>query len=146
MPRIARLFDPLRFTRGIPREPSMIRSTRKTVPALALAAALAACVAGGAFAPNAMAQGDPAKGREKIQACAGCHGIEGYRTAYPEVYAVPRIAGQHEAYLAKALQAYKSGERNHPSMRAIASSLSDEDMANLAAYYARAPRTRTAAK
>ena len=50
--------------------------------------------------------------------CAGCHGIEGWRTAFPEVYKVPRIAGQHEAYLVKALQAYKSGERSHPSMRA----------------------------
>src|SRR5512144_382069 len=79
--------------------------------------------------------GDAAAGRQKTQMCAGCHGIEGWRTAYPEVYPVPRIAGQHPAYLVKALQAYKSGERSHPSMRAIAASLSDKDMADLAAYY-----------
>jgi cytochrome c553 len=89
---------------------------------------------------QAMAQGAPAgdatKGRDKTQMCQGCHGIDGWRTAYPEVYTVPRLGSQHEAYLVRALQAYKSGERNHPSMRAIAASLSDQDMADLAAYYA----------
>src|SRR5262249_54961321 len=73
--------------------------------------------------------GDPAKGRNKTQMCQGCHGIDGWRTAYPEVYTVPRLGNQHEAYLAKALQEYKSGQRSHPSMRAIAASLSDQDMA-----------------
>jgi cytochrome c553 len=67
--------------------------------------------------------------------CQGCHGIEGWRTAFPEVYRVPKIAGQHQAYLVKALHEYKSGERSHPSMRAIAASLSDDDMADVAAYY-----------
>jgi cytochrome c553 len=80
--------------------------------------------------------GDAAKGRQKTQMCTGCHGIEGWRTAFPEVYHVPRIGGQHEAYLVKALQEYKSAERSHPSMRAIAASLSEQDMADLAAYYA----------
>jgi cytochrome c553 len=80
--------------------------------------------------------GDPAKGRDKTQMCQGCHGIDGWRTAFPEVYTVPKLGNQHEAYLLRALQAYKSGERAHPSMRAIAASLSDQDMANLAAYYA----------
>jgi cytochrome c553 len=89
--------------------------------------------------------GDPVAGAQKTQMCTGCHGIEGWRTAFPEVYKVPRIGGQHEAYLVKALQEYKSGERNHPSMRAIAASLSDKDMADLAAYYAR-PGLKTAAK
>ena len=79
--------------------------------------------------------GDPVAGHRKTQMCAGCHGIDGWRTAYPEVYGVPKIGGQHPAYIVKALQAYKSGERNHPSMRAIAASLSDQDMADLAAYY-----------
>jgi cytochrome c553 len=69
--------------------------------------------------------------------CEGCHGIEGWRTAYPEVYRVPKLGGQHEAYLVKALQEYRSGERSHPSMRAIAGTLSDQDMADLAAYYAK---------
>jgi cytochrome c553 len=90
-----------------------------------------------AAATAAPAAGDPAKGRERTQMCEGCHGIEGWRTAYPEVYRVPKLGGQHEAYLANALRQYKSGERSHPSMRAIASSLSDADIANLAAYYAR---------
>ncbi len=88
----------------------------------------------------ALAQGTPvgnaARGAQKVQMCQGCHGIEGWRTAYPEVYKVPRIAGQHQAYIVKALQEYKNGDRSHPSMHAIASSLSDQDMADVAAYYA----------
>ena len=68
--------------------------------------------------------------------CVGCHGIDGYHTAYPEVYHVPRLGGQHAAYLVKALQEYKAGNRSHPTMRAIAAGLSDQDMADLAAYYA----------
>ena len=104
----------------------------KIIPAAALTVAL--------IATPAMAQGAPAgnaaKGRDKTQMCQGCHGIEGWRTAFPEVYSVPRIGGQHQAYLVKALQEYKSGERSHPSMRGIAATLSDQDMADLAAYYA----------
>lgn len=68
--------------------------------------------------------------------CIGCHGIGGYKTAFPEVYSVPKLGGQHAAYIVKALQAYKTGERSHPSMRAIAATLTDKDMADLAAYYA----------
>jgi cytochrome c553 len=79
--------------------------------------------------------GDAAKGAQKNLQCSGCHGIDGWRTAFPEVYRVPRIGGQHEAYLVKALQQYKSGDRSHPSMRAIANGLSEQDMADLAAYY-----------
>ena len=79
--------------------------------------------------------GDPVKGREKTRMCEGCHGIEGWRTAFPEVYSVPKIAGQHPQYLVGALKAYRSGDRTHPSMRAIAAQLSDADMTNLAAYY-----------
>ncbi len=73
--------------------------------------------------------------RNKIAMCIGCHGIPGYKTAFPEVYHVPRIAGQQPAYIVNALKAYKAGERSHPSMRGIAASLSDQDMADLAAYY-----------
>jgi cytochrome c553 len=79
--------------------------------------------------------GDPVAGERKTLTCSGCHGIAGWRTAFPEVYGVPKIGGQHPAYIVKALQEYKSGERSHPSMRAIAASLSDQDMADLAAYY-----------
>jgi cytochrome c553 len=89
-----------------------------------------------AFAQPPAPPGDPQKGAQKVAMCQGCHGIPGWRTAYPEVYQVPKIAGQHPAYLVKALQDYKSGARSHPSMRAIAASLTDADMSNLAAYYA----------
>ncbi len=108
---------------------------------LLLAAAALAATHAAAQTPA----GNAAAGREKTQMCAGCHGIEGWRTAFPEVYHVPRIGGQHEAYIVKALQEYKTGERSHPSMRAIAATLSDEDIANLAAYYAQSG-VKTAAK
>jgi cytochrome c553 len=80
--------------------------------------------------------GDAKAGAQKVQMCQGCHGIVGWRTAFPEVYHVPKIAGQHPQYFVNALKAYKSGDRKHPSMRAVAQSLSDKDMADLAAYYA----------
>jgi cytochrome c553 len=67
--------------------------------------------------------------------CIGCHGIPGYKTAFPDVYHVPKIAGQQPGYIINALKAYKSGERSHPSMRGIAASLSEEDMKQLADYY-----------
>lgn len=98
-----------------------------------------------AAAQTAAPAGDPAKGRDKTRLCEGCHGIEGWRTAFPEVYHVPKLGGQHEAYIVKALQEYKSGDRSHPSMRAIAASLSDADMADLAAYYSKGGLT-TASK
>ncbi|HZI83641.1 MAG TPA: cytochrome c [Casimicrobiaceae bacterium] len=114
-------------------------STLKAGVALALLAAPLA--AWGQAAP----EGDAAAGAHKNRMCAGCHGIAGWRTAYPEVYSVPKIGGQHPAYIVKALQEYKSGERSHPSMRAIAASLSDQDMADLAAYYG-GPPPKTASK
>ena len=83
----------------------------------------------------AHAEGDPAQGKMKNSMCAGCHGIADWRTAYPEVYSVPKLGGQHAAYIVKALHAYKSGARKHPTMNAIAASLTDQDMADLAAYY-----------
>jgi len=82
------------------------------------------------------AKGDAdAAHRNKIAMCIGCHGIPGYKTAFPSVYHVPMIAGQQPGYIVSALKAYKSGERSHPSMRGIAASLTDQDMADLAAYY-----------
>ena len=109
---------------------------------LVSAAVLAALLA--ASAP-VFSAGDAAAGQQKISSCKGCHGIPGYRTAFPSVYNVPKLGGQHAEYIVKALQAYKSGERSHPTMRAIAAGLSDQDMADLAAYYA-AQDARTAAK
>ena len=67
--------------------------------------------------------------------CIGCHGIPGYKTAFPSTYHVPKIAGQQPGYIVAALKAYKSGERSHPSMRGIATSLTDDDMKKLAEYY-----------
>lgn len=107
-----------------------------------LMAAIVLVAAAGAVHP---AEGNPAAGKEKKSTCAGCHGIPGYKTAFPAVYSVPKLGGQHARYLASALQAYKSGERTHPSMRAIAATLSDQDIADLAAYYASA-QTQAAAK
>ena len=70
--------------------------------------------------------------------CTGCHGIPGYKTAFPEVYHVPKIAGQQAAYIEAALKAYRAGQRAHPSMRGIAGSLSDEEIAAYAKYYGEA--------
>ncbi|MFA7667267.1 MAG: c-type cytochrome [Burkholderiaceae bacterium] len=83
----------------------------------------------------ASAQGNAEAARDKISMCIGCHEIRGYRTAFPTVYRVPMITGQSAKYIEAALIAYRKGDRSHPSMRAIAGSLSDEDIANLAAYY-----------
>ena len=83
----------------------------------------------------AQTMGDTKSGG-KAALCIGCHSIPGYKMAYPTTYSVPLIAGQQAKYLENALQAYKKGERKHPTMVAIASSLSDKDMAELATYYA----------
>lgn len=97
-----------------------------------------------ALAATAQAQGevkgDANRAKDKISMCSGCHGIPDYRTAFPEVYYVPMIAGQNPAYIAKALEAYKTGERNHPSMRAIAATLTPQDMADLGEYYGTAAK------
>lgn len=80
-------------------------------------------------------QGDALAGSKKNALCIGCHGIKGFHTAFPETHKVPKLSGQSAGYLTAALQAYRSGERKHPSMRAIASTLSEQDVADLAAYY-----------
>ena len=98
-----------------------------------------------AASASAFAAGDGAAGQQKNAMCQGCHGIPGYKTAFPSVYNVPKLGGQHAGYIVKALQAYKSGERSHPTMQAIAAGLSDKDMADLAAYYS-AGDARTASK
>ncbi|WP_309624841.1 c-type cytochrome [Methylibium sp.] len=100
----------------------------------AMIALLALCIAPGARAQDSQT-GDAAAGAKKNAMCIGCHAITGYQASFPEVYKVPMIAGQNAKYIAAALGAYKKGERKHPSMRAIAASLSDQDMADLAAYY-----------
>jgi cytochrome c553 len=81
-------------------------------------------------------KGNAEQGANKVSLCAGCHAIPGYRSSVPEVYTVPMIGGQSEGYMVSALQAYKKGERKHPTMRSVAGSLSDQEMADIAAYYA----------
>lgn len=74
-------------------------------------------------------------GEKKAAMCIGCHGIPDYKASFPEVYRVPMIAGQNAPYIISALGQYKKGDRKYPSMRAIAASLSEQDMADLAAFY-----------
>ena len=102
-------------------------------------AAPAAAPPPAAAAPDAQAGGNADAGRHKSSMCVGCHNIPGYKTAFPVVYSVPKLDGQHALYIVSALKAYKSGERLHPSMRAVAASLSDQDMADLAAFYSSGP-------
>ncbi len=89
---------------------------------------------------KAPTQAAPAAGAKstieaKVAMCVGCHGIKGYQASFPEVYKVPMIAGQSAKYIIAALVAYKQGDRKHPTMRGIADSLSEQDMADIAAYY-----------
>jgi cytochrome c553 len=99
-----------------------------------------------AFAFSAHAAGDAVAGKQRNFQCMGCHGIAGWKTAFPEVYHVPKLGGQHPAYIVAALKAYRKGERDHPTMRAISGDLSDKDMEDLAAYYGAAPADATAKK
>ena len=104
---------------------------------LSLLAAAASCaIAGQAVAAEAAAVvGNVQNARDKVSMCIGCHGIEGYKATFPELYHVPKIAGQNAKYIETALNEYKKGARSHPTMDAIAGSLSDQDIADLAAYY-----------
>lgn len=95
------------------------------------AALLAACLT---CAPAA-AQGDPEAGRTKAYTCTGCHGIPGYMNVYPS-YRVPKLGGQSEEYIVSAISAYAEGRREHPTMEAQARSLSEQDVADIAAYFA----------
>ncbi len=81
-------------------------------------------------------KGDANAAKYKVAMCVGCHGIPGYKASFPEVYRVPMLGGQSEKYLVSALNAYKKGERKHPTMVGIAGGLSDQDIADVAAYYA----------
>jgi cytochrome c553 len=98
--------------------------------------AAVAVLAGSTGTAAADVAGNARAGAGKVAMCIGCHGIPGYRAAYPEVYEVPMLGGQNEKYLENALQEYKKGNRKFPTMRAIAGSLTDQDIADLAAYYA----------
>jgi len=114
-----------------------------SLPAAAWAAAVALA---GAFSP-ALAQdakADPVAGEKKVAMCVGCHGIPGYQASFPEVHKVPMISGQGGKYIAAALNAYKKGERKHPTMRGIATSLTDQDIADISAFYEASGKTDAA--
>ena len=81
------------------------------------------------------AKGDVEAGKKKIAMCIGCHGIPGYQGSFPEVYKVPMISGQGAKYITASLEAYRKGERKHPTMRGVATSLTDQDIADMSAYY-----------
>ena len=101
-----------------------------TAPAAAETPATAAATAA---APAAPASGDAARGKGLAYTCRGCHGVTGYKNAYPS-YHVPKIGGQSETYLRNALTEYRTGKRKHPTMQAQAESFSEQDIADLAAY------------
>lgn len=92
-------------------------------------------IAGGLFARGAAAEGDIERGETLGYTCLGCHGVAGYRNAYPS-YRVPKLGGQKAAYLIIALQGYRDDTREHPTMAAQASSLSDQDIEDTAVYLA----------
>ncbi len=100
-----------------------------------LVAAAIVCIAGIAAAPDAGAEGNAERGKPLAYTCFGCHGIEGYRNAYPS-YRVPKLGGQKAAYIAVALKDYRDGNRSHPTMHAQASSFTDQQIEDIAAYMA----------
>lgn len=103
---------------------------------------LLAFAAMGFYAAAAAAQdgvgGDPVAGRVKASTCMGCHGIPNYSNVYPSFH-VPKLGGQQAAYLVSALQEYKNGKREHPTMHGQASSLSEQDIRDIAAFLTQAP-------
>jgi cytochrome c553 len=98
-----------------------------------IVAMVVSCATASSFAQEI--RGDAKAGESKNAMCIGCHGIKGYQASFPEVYKVPMISGQAEKYIAASLNAYKKGERKHPTMRGVAETLSDQDIADLSAYY-----------
>jgi cytochrome c553 len=103
-------------------------------PAPAASATTTAAVATTpAVATPAVATGDASRGKGLVYTCKGCHGLTGYKNAYPS-YHVPMIGGQSETYLRNALTEYRTGKRKHPTMQAQAESFSEQDIADIAAY------------
>jgi cytochrome c553 len=109
---------------------------KRSFLATTVLALLASSVATLAHAQTAEIKGTVAEGKAKNAMCIGCHGIPGYKASFPSVYSAPMIAGQNAKYIESALLAYQKGERKHPTMKAVAASLSAKDMADLGAYYA----------
>ncbi|WP_431769057.1 c-type cytochrome [Xanthomonas campestris] len=77
--------------------------------------------------------GNAGNGRQLAYPCQGCHGVTGYKNAYPS-YRVPKIGGQSAQYLTQALTEYRQGKRKHPTMQAQAQSFSEQDIADIATY------------
>lgn len=98
-------------------------------------AALTFAVAGVLPAHAQGVTGDAQAGAGKVAMCIGCHGIQGYKSSFPEVYRVPKISGQTARYITVVLESYKKGDRRHPSMRGIAGTMTEQDIADVAAYY-----------
>jgi cytochrome c553 len=118
------------MTPGLTKTPRLQLLTKMKIAA----SFLTLCIACAFLASPAAAQGDAERGAKLAYTCLGCHGIAGYRNAYPS-YRVPKLGGQKAAYLLAALQGYRDGTREHPTMQAQASSMSDEDMQDLSAYF-----------
>jgi cytochrome c553 len=97
--------------------------------------AVALAVVGLGLSVSALAEGDAARGKTLGYTCLGCHGIEGYKNVYP-TFSVPRLRGQLPSQIVSALKGYRKGERSHATMHAHASSLSDQDIEDIAVYLA----------
>ena len=125
-----------------------MNKTLSTALALAVASVTLLCTvpAGAQQAAGKVEASAVDASRKNVAMCLGCHSIVGYQASFPEVYKVPRISGQGAEYIVAALTAYKKGERKHPTMQSVATSLSDQDMAGVAAFYAAQGRQAEVAK
>ena len=112
-----------------------MRPARILLAAVLAAASLAASAQAPAPAAAAPKAGDASAGKNKVFQCQGCHGVADWKTVFPENYRVPKLGGQKPAYLVAAMRAYKNGERDFATMRGMVAGLSDQDMADIAAYY-----------
>ena len=119
------------------------RSTSMPPVSIAVAAALAvAALTGAAQEAAAPGPADAHHGKAISYTCLGCHGIDGYKNVYP-TYSVPKLEGQNPEYLAAALHGYRDGDRSHLTMHSQASTLSDQDIEDIAAYFAGKPLAPT---
>ena len=124
------LIRDLSLGRGLEQPKNQVITNMKIVASAATLLLAVAC-----FAQPAYAEGDAAAGKELGYTCLGCHGIDGYRNAYPS-YRVPKLGGQKAGYLEIAIRGYRAGTRKHPTMEAQATSLTDQEIADVAAYLA----------
>jgi cytochrome c553 len=124
------LIHNLSLGRGLEQMKNQVITNMKIVASAATLLLAAAC-----FAQPAYAEGDAAAGKELGYTCLGCHGIDGYRNAYPS-YRVPKLGGQKAGYIEIALRGYRDGTRQHPTMAAQATSMTDQEIADVSAYLA----------